>query len=82
MTEAEWDAMSGADQLRLIASNIDCTNETFNGRYSADQLLKIFRALVLSEWDIMPDCWTQRQIREALKGKPPKFDDRERPLYK
>lgn len=74
--------LSGAEELRLCISNMNTTNESFNDRYSAEQLIQINRMLVLSGWDIYPDQWTQRQVREALAGTPPRFDDNERPIYK
>lgn len=73
---------SGADELRIIVRNMDATTEGFNDRYTAEQLIQIYRMHLASEWDIYPDDWTSRQVREALKGKPPRWTDDERPLYK
>lgn len=72
---------SGADELRTIARNMDATTESFNDRFTAEQLLTIGRAFLASEWDFYPDQWTARQVREALKGKPPRWDDNEKPVY-
>lgn len=63
----------GPDELRRIVRNMDACTEDFNCRFSAEQLLLLGRALLASEWDIYPDEWTERQIREALGGKPPKW---------
>ena len=72
---------SGADLLRLVVRNMDGTSEGFNDRYTAAELLRIFTAQLESAWDFSPDEWTSRQVREALAGKPPRWDDQERPLY-
>jgi hypothetical protein len=49
--------ISGADELRRVVSNMDTTSESFNDDFTAEQLLQIYRMLVLSEWDIYPDEW-------------------------
>ena len=72
---------SGADELRLIVSNLNATREGFSDSYTAEQLIQIGRMLLASEWDIYPDQWTARQVKEALKGRPPTWDDQERPTY-
>lgn len=60
----------------------DC-NETFNQKYTADQLLKIADACSQSRWDIYPDEWEERQIQEALCGIIPDWEeDGETPKYK
>jgi hypothetical protein len=74
--------LSGAEELRLCVSNMNVVSESFNDQFTTAQLLQIHRMHILSEWDIYPDKWTTRQLREALKGKPPMFDDNERPIYK
>jgi len=72
---------TGAEELRLIVENMNITREDFNDRFTAEQLVQIGRMLLASEWDIYPDQWSDRQVREALAGKPPRFDARERPVY-
>ena len=73
---------TGAEELRLIVSNMNTTSETFNDRYTLEQLVQIGRMLLASEWDIYPDQWTDRQVREALKGIPPQWDKAtEKPIY-
>lgn len=74
--------LSGAEELRLAVSNLNATREGFNDQFTAAQLLQINRMLVLGEWDILPDMWTRRQVKEALAGVPPQFDDQERPVYR
>lgn len=67
--------------LRLIVRNLNDCSETFLQRFDAAQLVALGRAQLLSDWDIAPDRWSARQVREALEGKPPQFDAREEPLY-
>ena len=81
MTKKELNDMTGAELLRLIVSNINATNESFNDEYSLEELIQIHRMFLLSEWDIYPDCWTKRQIKEALQGIPPQWTKNERPKY-
>lgn len=78
---AQDDDRTGAEELRLIVSNMDATREGFNDDKTVEQLIQIGRMLLASEWDIYPDQWTRRQVREALKGRPPTWDDQERPTY-
>lgn len=51
------------------------TLEGFNQQYTAEELLKIYRAYKASGWDITPDDWTARQVRRALTaGEAPDWD--------
>jgi len=71
---------TGAEELRLIVTNLGHCREGFLDRYSAEQLLAIGRAQIACDWDIFPDQWTPKQIRGALLGRVPLFDDDGRPL--
>ena len=73
---------SGIEELRHIVSNFDCNIENFNSKYSLEELVKIHRSWMKSDWDIWPDRWTERQVQEALQGIPPNWDDQGRPLDK
>lgn len=73
--------LTGAEEMRLCVSNMNVNRESFNNRFTAAQLLQINRMLILSEWEIYPDQWSARQVREALNGTPPQFDENERPVY-
>ena len=81
MTKEELNDMTGAELLRLIVSNLNATTESFNDQYSLEELIQIHRMFLLSEWDIYPDCWTKRQVKEALQGIPPQWTRNERPKY-
>lgn len=66
-------AMTGAEELRAAHNVIDGMRESFNDRFTAAQLLTLWRALHLCEWDITPDQWAPRQVDEALRGIVPQF---------
>lgn len=82
MTPQEFKEKPAIDHLRLIVQNFDSLNETFNQRFSFDQIIAIHKAWMLSEWDKNADTWTARQVREALRGIPPHWDDDEKPVYR
>lgn len=76
------DEKTGADELRLIVQNMNVTRESFNDQYTLEELIQIYRMHLLSEWDFYPDEWTSRQVKEALKGIPPKWNKKtEKPYY-
>lgn len=74
--------MTGGEELRDLDTLYQHTPEGFSDQFTLDQLIKIWRAQRASEWDFTPDMWTRRQVKEALKGKVPRWDDNERPVYK
>lgn len=69
------------DTLRTIVRNMDDCDESFNQRWTPEELVRIGMAFLLCGWDIYPDRWTERQITEALQGIEPKWDRNEQPLY-
>lgn len=73
--------LSGVEELRLAVSNLDHTHEAFMDAFTAAELLQINRMLIKSRWEIFPDQWTKRQIREALAGAPPDWTDDGKPIY-
>jgi hypothetical protein len=87
MTKAQMDAMPGIELLRLILQNLNMCREDFmwpapaRKPFTPEQLIQIGRMHLLSEWEFYPDQWTKRQVKEALEGKPPRWDANERPLY-
>lgn len=73
--------LHGVDLLRGAVNVFGHCSETFNQRFSAEDLLKLYRAFYVCGWDITPDRWTDRQVFEALLGVAPQWDDNEKPLY-
>jgi hypothetical protein len=72
----------GIDQLRSAVRLFDNCNESFNQRFTGEELLTLWRMYRECGWDIPPDDWAPRQIEEALEhNAPPRWDDSERPLY-
>lgn len=54
-------------------------------KHPASALRAIARACWASDWDVLPDQWTPRQIEEALHGTAPAWVEREGklvPLHK
>lgn len=72
---------TGAELLRLIVRNMDDCRESFNDRFGAIELVKIGLCHLASGWDMLPDQWEERQIREALRGKAPRWDSDYKPVY-
>jgi len=73
--------LSAAEELRLLISNVDYCREGFFDRLTVVELVQLHRMLQASGWDMPMDTWTPRQVREALRGIPPKWDDDEKPVY-
>ena len=73
---------SGAEELRRTVALLNNCREDFNDRFSVAQLLKLGRAYRLCGWDIPPDRWTQRQIRDVIvRGIVPEWDGEEDATY-
>jgi hypothetical protein len=72
---------NGADEMRLIVRNMNRARESFNSEYTSEELLQLYRMQWASGWDISPDQWTPRQVREALAGRAPQWDENEQPRY-
>ena len=73
---------SGIELLRRVVKLFDYCNETFNSRYTPEELMSLARICWASGWDFFPDQYTHRQLHEALKyGRLPTWDDNERPVY-
>lgn len=68
-------------QLRELVRFYNGQIESFNTRFSIPQLIKLHEMYIASGWLITPDHWTPRQVKEALEGLPPMFDEHERPTY-
>lgn len=65
--------LTGVDELRKAVNVINGMRESFNDRFTIAQLVNLWRALHMCEWDIAPDEWSGRQVNEALRGIVPQF---------
>ena len=76
----------GIAELRHMVKNFNECNESFldgeHRSFTIEQLVTLHRAWMASGWDIYPDRWEPRQVEEALRGIPPKWDSKtEKPVY-
>lgn len=53
------------NELRAAVTALNECREDFLDKYPAADLLNIWRAWRACGWDIYPDQWTDRQLREA-----------------
>ena len=82
MTKDEFAKLDGIDILRRSTRILSFCNETFNQQWSAEELLKIATAALLGEWDVLPDRWSEQQVRAAIEhGTAPKFEETEYGLH-
>lgn len=72
----------GIDELRAARNIFSYCNETFNQRFTTEELLAIAKAHRAAAWDFLPDTWTDQQIAEALRGIVPEWDENERPVLR
>lgn len=66
--------------LRRLVAEFNCCDEGFLLNHTVEDLVAIRRAWIASEFDYYPDQWTPAQVRAALRGIPPRWDDAERPI--
>jgi hypothetical protein len=65
------------DELRKAVRTIDWMRESFNDKFTAQELLRLITVARECEWDLMPDQWTAAQCAEALAfGTVPRFEER------
>jgi len=72
---------TGMEQLRALVNAFDHCRESFFDPFTPVQLLAIHAAWMASKWDYRPDSWTGRQVREALRGIAPQWNDDSSPRY-
>jgi hypothetical protein len=77
----EYKKLSDIEKMRMAINAFSYCNETFLQRYNVKQLMKLHFAMMACEYDFLPDQWTDRQVKEALKGIVPNWDDNEKPVY-
>lgn len=69
------------DSIELLRDTVNLFNdcdESFNQRYTAEELLKIAKACFEGQWGVSPDYWQKRQIEEAIQlGKSPRWRETE-----
>lgn len=58
----------GADDLRRATTMANACDESFLDRFTAEEIIALYRALQRSEWDVYPDKWSQGEVRAALAG--------------
>lgn len=79
---AEYEKLSDIEKMRRAVNAFSYCNEAFLMRYNILELMLLHLAMVNCKWDFLPDQWTNRQVREALKGIVPCWDGNEMPVYK
>lgn len=79
MTKKEYDERYkiGIEQLRAVVKAFGDVNESFVQRFSVSQLIRLHEAWLLCDWDFSPDTWTERQVKEAMRGTVPQWDTAE-----
>lgn len=77
----EFDQNSGIQKMRDMVKVFSNCNETFLNRYRIQELIKIYRMWLKSEWNFYPNKWTERQVREALRNQAPMWDINGKPVY-
>lgn len=73
--------LTGIEEMREAVALFNGCVESFNQRFDAEQLLRIYRAYKLSEWDYSPDRWAWYQVERAAEdGAMPRWDDDGKPV--
>lgn len=66
----------GIVELRKLVAILDSNGENWTEGYSAEEILKVLRAVRKSDYDFGPDAMTGQQIRRAIEiGEAPKYCD-------
>lgn len=68
----------GMELVRYAVRLLDGCNETFNDSLTAEDAIKVADAMQRCAWDITPDRWEPKQVREALAGIVPEFREDKR----
>ena len=67
--------LTGVEKLRRMLNVFSTCNETFNTRWSVEQLESLYDAYMNCGWDITPDRWSEQQLRDVFAGVVPVFGD-------
>jgi len=69
---------TGIEKLRKCLNLFNNCNESFNEKFTIDELIKLYNAYMNAEWDFRPDEWTEEQIQSCLKyNRTPEWDEDE-----
>lgn len=63
----------GMELVRYAVRLLNGCQETFNDSLTAEDAIKIADAMQRCAWDITPDRWEPKQVRQALAGIVPEF---------
>lgn len=66
---------SPIDMLRHMVQSFDRCNESFNDDKTIPQLINIYNCWMRCGWDIYPDEWEPKQVREAMRGICPDWNE-------
>lgn len=77
----EFNKLTGMEKMRQIVKALNNCNESFLDQFRFEELIKIYSAWLASGWTFLPDQWTERQVKEALRGIVPNWDFNEKPVY-
>ena len=77
----EFNNLTGMEKMRRIVKALNNCNESFLDQFPFNDLMKIYSAWLASEGTFLPDQWTERQVRDALRGIAPRWDFTEKPIY-
>ncbi len=73
---------SAADILRSMVNWCNNTTESVLDNYSITELIKLYAAFKVCDWDLTLDYWTPRQRWVAVRGIVPQWGEHERdPVY-
>lgn len=73
--------LTGAEEMRSAVRLFDSCSESFLDRFTAEQLILIWRAWHASDWDVRPDLWSERQVQASLNGAAPRWDNDMNPVH-
>lgn len=69
------------DMLRQLVNAFNNCRECSIDSLTIPELINIYHCWMRCGWNIYPDEWADKQIKEAKKGICPEWDERERPVY-
>lgn len=77
----DFNRMTGLQQMRTMVRAFANCRESFLDQFTLTQAEMIYRMWISSEWDFLPDTWTERQVKEALAGVTPAWLEEGNPFY-